>query len=298
MTAHPGDDLRPVIDERLVTALVGDQLPQWGALPVRAAEPQGNDNRTFRLGDELAVRLPSATGYSGQVVKEHAWLPQLSPHLPRAVPRPMVLGVPGRGYPFAWAVNAWLPGTPLSSAGDVDGTQLAVDLGEFLRTLHGLSAVDPDDGPPAGPDTFYRGSALDWYDEETRRALGDAAAGVDVRAAARVWDEALEAVWLGPRSWFHGDVAADNLLLQDGRLSAVLDFGCSGTGDPACDVAAAFTLFDGRRRQTFRSVLDVDPAMWARAKGWALWKALISLPGASAAQRRVHLRTLAAVSGP
>jgi aminoglycoside phosphotransferase (APT) family kinase protein len=198
MTAHPDAELRPVIDEQLVTALVADQLPQWGTLPVSAAEPQGNDNRTFRLGDELTVRLPSATGYAGQVVKEHAWLPQLAAHLPRAVPRPLVLGVPGRGYPFAWAVNAWLPGTPVSRAEDVDRAQLAVDLGEFLRTLHGLSAVDPDIGPPAGPGTFYRGSPLDWYDEQTRRALGGGTAGVDVPAAARVWDEALEAGVVGP----------------------------------------------------------------------------------------------------
>jgi aminoglycoside phosphotransferase (APT) family kinase protein len=268
---------RFAIDTPFVARLVAAQLPQWADLPIRPVEPGGWDNQTFRLGEDMAVRLPSAAGYSAQVAKEHRWLPRLAPLLPLPIPIPLALGVPGEGYPWHWSVYRWLAGHPASSEHIGNMDEFATELAGFLAALQ---RIDPAGGPPPGPHNFYRGGPLTVYDAETRRtivALGDA---IDAAAATAVWEAALRATWHGPPVWVHGDVAAGNLLLRDGRLGAVIDFGSSGVGDPACDVTIAWTLLAGTSREAFRAALPVDRATWIRGRGWALWKALITLAGA------------------
>jgi aminoglycoside phosphotransferase (APT) family kinase protein len=267
----------PVIDARLVRRLIDAQFPRWAGLPVAPVEVDGWDNRTFRLGDELTVRLPSAERYALQVEKEQRWLCVLAPQLPLPIPAPVAMGVPGEGYPFAWSVLRWLDGELASprTIGDLAG--FATSLAGFLRALQ---AVDAADGPPPGPHNFFRGGPLTVYAEETLEAIETLGSRIPRAAALAVWEDALAATWRGRPVWVHGDVAAGNLLVRGGRLAAVIDFGSSGVGDPACDVVIAWTLLSGASRSRFRAALGVGPGTWARGRGWALWKALITLAGA------------------
>lgn len=268
----------PMMDATLVERLVAAQFPVWRGLPVRAVEPGGWDNRTFRLGPDMAVRLPSGPGHAGQVAKEHRWLPRLAPHLPRPIPRPLALGHPGEGFPHPWSVRDWLPGTPPAAVPVADPVRLARDLGGFLAAL---KAVDPTGGPPAGEQSAHRGGRLAVYDAEAREALSRLGPRIDGAGAGAVWGAALASAWNGPPVWVHGDVAAGNLLVEDGALAAVIDFGQLAVGDPACDLAVAWTVFDGPARAAFFDAVGLDGATWARARArcWALWKAAITASG-------------------
>jgi aminoglycoside phosphotransferase (APT) family kinase protein len=265
-----------VIDAGLARRLVAAQFPQWAHLPVRPVELDGWDNRTFRLGSELSLRLPSAESYAPQVDKEQAWLPRLAPHLPLPIPTPVARGEPGEGYPYPWSVYRWLEGQPASATAAVDAVALARSVAAFLAALQRVPAAG---GPEPGPHNFFRGGPLSTYAEETERAIAALGSEVAGGVLRRVFDDALAARWAGEPVWVHGDVAAGNLLLRDGGLAAVIDFGSSAVGDPACDVVIAWTLFSGASRAAFRSGLAVDPATWSRGRGWALWKALITLVG-------------------
>lgn len=268
----------PPIDLDLVTALVAEQFPIWATLPVRPIVPGGWDNRSFRLGDDLVIRMPSAERYVPQVAKEQRWLPLLAPQLPLPIPEPVALGQPGRGYPWPWSINRWIAGVPLRDASRVDSVRLATDLAEFLKALW---RADPTGAPPAGADNFHRGGDLAVYDAETRAALATLDGALDSGAARAVWEAALASRWRGAPVCVHGDVAAGNLLTRAGRLRAVIDFGSGAAGDPACDLVAAWTIFDPAARARFRAAVDLDADnldadTWARARGWALWKALIT----------------------
>jgi aminoglycoside phosphotransferase (APT) family kinase protein len=151
---------------------------------------------------------------------------------------------------------------------------LATSVAEFILALQ---RIDATGGPQAGAHSFYRGASLAHYDDETRRSLAELRGRVDTERASAVWDAALAATLGDPPVWFHGDIASGNLLVRDGRLAAVIDFGTSGVGDPACDLVIAWTLFSGDSRKAFRDSVGQDAATWARARGWALWKALITL---------------------
>jgi aminoglycoside phosphotransferase (APT) family kinase protein len=262
------------IDVPLVRRLIGAQFPRWSDLPIRPVEVGGWDNRTFHLGERMTVRLPSAEGYVPQVEKEHRWLPELAPHLPLPIPVPLAKGRPGSGYPFPWSVYRWIEGKTATVGRIEDLVEFATTLADFLVALQ---QIDPTGGPPPGPHSFFRGGSLKVYDAETRQALDALDGRIDTRAAREVWGSALDAAWHGPPVWFHGDVAWGNLLVEEGRLRAVIDFGTSGVGDPSCDLAISWTLFGGESREAFRAVLQPDDATWARGRGWTLWKALITL---------------------
>ncbi|MCX5209067.1 aminoglycoside phosphotransferase family protein [Kitasatospora sp. NBC_00240] len=290
-------DGRAGIDAELVRRLIRAQFPQWGALPVRPVAVDGWDNRTYRLGDTMTVRLPTAAGYAPAVDKENRWLPVLAPSLPVPVPRILARGVPGEGYPFTWSVRGWLEGESADRGPIDDLPRFAVSVGEFLLALQRIEAAD---GPAAGAHSFHRGAPPAHYDEETRTALAALTGRVDTGRAAAVWQAALAAGWQGSPVWFHGDIGGGNLLVRDGKLAAVIDFGTSGVGDPACDLVIAWTMFSGDSREAFRATVGQDGAMWARARGWALWKALICLaefldsdPVTAAEHRRVLDEVLA-----
>ncbi|MFJ9796957.1 aminoglycoside phosphotransferase family protein [Streptomyces sp. NPDC101145] len=266
------------IDSDLVRDLVAGQFPQWGDLPVRPVARQGWDNRTFRLGSGLAVRLPSAEGYVAAVEKEDRCLPVLAAHLPTAVPQVVATGRPGAGYPYPWSVRRWLPGDTVDAAPDVDRVRLARDLGAFLTELR---AVPAEHGPAGGRHSYYRGCHPSVYGDEVESALRVLGDRVDTAACRAVWREALVSAWPRDPVWFHGDVAAGNLLTTEGRLSAVIDFGTCGTGDPACDLVMAWTYFTGDERRIFRDAVGLPDDAWRRARGWALWKALATMAGLS-----------------
>ncbi|WP_306338819.1 aminoglycoside phosphotransferase family protein [Streptomyces sp. KL118A] len=274
MVSTPAPDGRAGIDAALVERLIAAQFPQWSGLSVTPVEVDGWDNRTYRLGDDKTVRLPTAVGYVPAVAKENEWLPRLAPSLPVAVPPVLAKGEPGEGYPHPWSVRGWLPGETAARGPIDDMRQFAVSVAEFLLALHRCDTVG---GPLAGEHSWYRGASPAHYDDETRRCLASLEGRVDTVRAAPVWDAALAAEWRGTPVWFHGDIAGGNLLVEGGKLTAVIDFGTSGVGDPACDLVAAWGMFDGESREAFREAVGQDDGTWARARGWALWKALLVL---------------------
>ncbi|HEX2558439.1 aminoglycoside phosphotransferase family protein [Phenylobacterium sp.] len=264
------------IDAAFVGRLVAAQFPQWADLEVRPVAFGGNNNRSFHLGPDMSVRLPRAWSYAAQVDKEQAWLPTLAPKLPLPIPEPLALGQPADGYPWRWSIYRWIDGETASAERVPDTPAFARDLAAFLKTLQGL---DTAGGPAPGPHNFLRGLSPAVYDAQTREALADLEGEIDTALAEEVWEAALGSQWEGPPVWSHGDVAAGNLLVKDGKLSAVIDWGIMSVGDPACDLTIAWTLFDAEARAAFRDALPLDPGTWARGRGWALWKALILLAG-------------------
>jgi len=268
---------RRLVDEGLVRRLVGNQFPQWADLPVRPVPTSGWDNQTFRLGERLSARLPTAREYALAVDKEHRWLPALAPLVPLPIPVPVARGVPADGYGFPWSVYEWIDGEPadIDSIGDL--TAFANALAAFLVALR---RIDSTGGPQPGLHNWFRGGPLRVYDSDVHRAVEVLDRRIPRDIVTEIWRSALGAVWDGRPVWFHGDVAPGNLLIRDGVLAAVIDFGTCGVGDPACDLAIAWTLLSGPSRDAFRARLDVDPATWARGRAWALWKALIVYAGA------------------
>ncbi|KOU56825.1 phosphotransferase [Streptomyces sp. MMG1533] len=259
---HP-DELD--IDATLVGGLVSDQFPQWAELPVTRVGSAGTDNAMYRLGDEMVVRLPRLPGGAHQIGIEQRWLPRLAPHLPLTVPVPLAEGAPGRGYALPWGVYRWLDG---DNAYDVPLTELADAALELGRFVAALRRVDATDGPVS-----WRGGPVVGNDESVRAAIDDMGADgtLDAAAATAVWEDTVRLPqWDGPPVWLHGDLLPGNLLTEGGRLTAVIDFGGLGIGDPAADVMAGWTLFDAETRGLFREAADVDDMTWARGRGWAL----------------------------
>ena len=269
---------RDLIDAPLAARLVAGQFPGWAGLPVVPVPVGGWDNRTFRLGDTMTVRLPTAQAYVPAVHKEQTWLPRLAPHLPVPVPEPLAMGAPTAEFPWPWSIRRWIDGRPATPGRIGAPVAFARDLAAALGSLQG---VDTAGGPAAGAHCFHRGTPPAVYDAEIRAARDTLGNRIDAAGATAVWEAALAAPATGAPVWFHGDVASGNLLVDDdGRVAALLDFGTCGVGDPACDLTVAWTLFDERSRAAFRSAMSdlpgTDAAMWARGRGWALWKALIT----------------------
>lgn len=267
------------IDVSLVQRLIASQFPQWKDLPVQPVTHGGWDNRTFHLGKEMLVRLPSAQAYAIKVEKEQKWLPKLAPFLPLPIPTPLTMGEPGEGYPWPWSIYRWIEGETAATAHINNLGDFATDLAQFLIALQ---SIDTREGPLPGLHSFSRGGALSIYDSETRQALAILKDKVDIDSATELWEAAIETTWQRSPLWVHGDISTGNLLVQDGKLSAVIDFGGLAVGDPACDLVIAWKFFHGKSRETFRKGLPLDVDTWSRGRAWALWKALIicaALPG-------------------
>ncbi len=265
-----------MIDEILVHHLVATQFPQWKNIPVSPVTAGGWDNRTFHLGEHMLVRMPSAAEYALQVEKEQRWLPKLAPLLPLPIPVPLAIGEPMEEYPWRWSIYRWLPGDAAANTPITDMENFASSLAEFLIALQ---RIDATDGPMPGLHSFYRGGSLATYDAETRRALSILKGRIDVVAITEVWETALATHWDKSPVWVHGDISLGNLLVKNRRLCAVIDFGQLAVGDPACDLAIAWTFFKGESRKIFRTLLALDTNTWARGRAWTLWKALIIAAG-------------------
>jgi aminoglycoside phosphotransferase (APT) family kinase protein len=263
-------------DVSLVGRLLAAQFPQWADLPIEPVISAGTDNAIYRLGDDMAVRLPRIHWATGQVDKEHRWLPRLAPLLPLAIPVPLAKGKPGEGYPWHWSVCRWLEGETATIERIVDPRQAATDLAQFIAALQ---RIDSTGGPPPGQYNSFRGVPLAMRDSQTRAAITALHGMINVDAVTATWEAALQApAWRDPPVWIHGDLQSGNLLTQQGRLSAVIDFGCLGVGDPACDLIVAWNFLSAETREVFRVALPVDEATWTRGRGWALSVGLIALP--------------------
>ena len=260
-------------DVALVRRLLAGQFPQWVDMRIDPVASYGTDHDIYRLGDQLAARLPRIGWATDQAAKEAEWLPKLAPHLPLALPVQVAMGRPAEGYPFGWSVYEWLPGE--NANGKIqDLVQTAVDLAKFVRALR---RVDTTGAPPRPPHS--RGGPLAEGDEQVRRSIKQLGDRIDGDATLRSWEESLGApAWDGPEVWVHGDLLPGNLLVVGGRLSAVIDFGGLNVGDPACDLQPAWNVFEGHSRTRFRAELEADDASWLRGRGWALCQAVSALP--------------------
>lgn len=264
------DEVQTSVD--LVRRLLVDQAPQWADLPLVLVESYGTDHDIYRLGDTMCVRLPRIAWAAGQAAKEGEWLPRLAPHLPLAVPVQLLLGVPSAGYPFAWSVCRWLPGANASRGLD-DLELAAVDLAAFIGDLRAVPITDAPVRPVSA-----RGAPLAELDRTVVQSIERLGNRIDTDAARSSWAQSLGApAWVEQGAWVHGDLLPGNLLVVDGRLSAVIDFGGLAVGDPACDLQPAWNVFSGTSRDRFRAELGVDDGAWLRGRGWALAQAVVAL---------------------
>lgn len=269
----PGDKPRAevAVDATLVRALLVEQHPDLADQPI-VLVAEGWDNTIFRLGRELCVRLPRRQLAVALVEHEQRWLPALVHRLPLPIPAPIRAGGPGAGYPWPWSICPWFDGDTALAAPPADLTAAATALGGFLAALHRPAPADA----PANP---YRGVPLPARAEVTMSRLGQLGDLIDTDAVATRWQRlAATSAWAGPPVWLHGDLHPENLLVDEGRVSAVIDFGDLTAGDPASDLSLAWMLFDADDRAVFRTAAGAgDDATWARAQGWALTLAIAYL---------------------
>jgi aminoglycoside phosphotransferase (APT) family kinase protein len=259
----------------LVRRLVAEQYPRWAHLPVTSGPAGGTDHHLFRLGDTLLVRMPKIGWAQDQAVSDARWLPHLAPHVPLRLPVPEAVGEPGEGFPFRWSVTPWLDGAS-PAVGEL-GTDAARQLGEFVAALRTVSTA----GAPLKEGTS-RGVPLARLDDDVRAAVAASGDRVDGPAVTKMWEQAVDARPAPAGSWIHGDLLPGNLLADGGRLTAVIDWGGLGVGDPAADLIPAWTQFAGAERAAFRTAATeglADPGdAWARARGWVLVQAVIGIP--------------------
>ncbi|MEA2001623.1 MAG: aminoglycoside phosphotransferase family protein [Actinomycetota bacterium] len=260
-------------DIALMRRLLIGQFPQWADLPIELVASYGTDHDIYRLGEHLATRMPRIGWATAQVTKEAEWLPKLAPHLPLAIPVQLAIGHPAEGYPFDWSVCEWLPGENANGT-IIDLDQAAADLAAFVVALRKVDATVAHLRPRHG-----RGGPLAEYDTQVRRSIAQLGDRIDGDAAIRSWDESHTAPgWERDDVWVHGDLLPGNLLVNEGRLAAVIDWGGLNAGDPACDLQAAWNVFGGESRIRYRTELEVDDASWLRGRGWALYQAVAALP--------------------
>ncbi len=250
-------------DADLVRRLLASQHPQWADRPIERVPSAGTDNAMYRLGDDLAVRLPRIHWAVDAVVKEQRWLPVLAPHLPLAVPLPVAVGEPEACFPHAWTVVQWLPGELATLDRLRDPVDAAHDLARFVRALQSVPSAD-------GPE-HRRGLPVRAQDRMLRAGVAGLRGELDGDAVLGAWERVLAAKdYDGPPVWFHGDLAYLNLLARDGGLTSVIDWGTCGVGDPAIEALVAWSLFPAEARAAYRDALGFDDDAWERGKGWVL----------------------------
>lgn len=262
------------ISTDVVACLVRQHAPLLAGQRVQPVAVDGWDNSSFRVGEGHLARMPTDDGYVPAVAKEHQWLPVLAPQLPVAVPEPVLRNEPGCGFPRPWSLYRWLPGQPASSGHVSDLQRFARDVAGFLAALQ---AVDTSGGTLASAHPFGRGGPLEVYDDDVHACLPHLPADITPASVLARWQEALSCPYIGRPRWFHGDMSPSNMLVQDGWLSAIIDFGTCGVGDPACDLVLAWTHLDDDAQDTFQRTLDLDVDTWRRGQAWALWKAMLTL---------------------
>lgn len=264
------------INTTLAKKLISSQFSQWVDLKINSVEFSGHDNRTFRLGDEMLIRLPSAEIYAAKVAIEQKWLPQLAPHLSLKIPQPVALGKPTTDYPYPWSIYRWIEGDSANNLmiDDLTLQKIASQLAAFLNELH---KVDITDSPMPGAHNFFRGAHPKFYDSEARSAIKKLENFIDFGAAISLWEKSLNSEWKKNPIWIHGDLSSGNILIKNDQLTAVIDFGGMAIGDPACDLVIAWTFFKNKSRKIFKENLQLDHETWNRARAWALWKASLEL---------------------
>ncbi|HAU1387086.1 TPA: aminoglycoside phosphotransferase family protein [Legionella pneumophila] len=261
-------EINAILGKKLIAA----QFPQWENLSITAVEKSGWDNRTFHLGKDMTIRIPSDEEYAPQILKEYQWLPKLAKGITTCqITTPMALGQPCEFYPWHWSINHWIEGETASIESIRDLNQFARELALFLTEFQSIESTD---GPAAGIHNFYRGGDLSVYNDDLRLAIPKITNINEQEIAEQLWAKALSSRWEKNPIWVHGDIAVGNILVKKGKLAAVIDFGQLAIGDPACDLAIAWNFFTGESRKIFKESISVDKNTWIRALGWAFWKTL------------------------
>ncbi len=264
------------IDEELVRHCLATDFPKWANEPLAPLAACGTDNVIFRAGTDMLIRMPRRASAAKQTLKEQKWLPKLAAHLPLDVPNILGAGTPNNRYPWHWSVNAWLSGDTVHENMDLDFDDITNRLTQFIRALQ---AINADEGPRPGQHNFGRGVPLAQRDAETRKGLESLGGSIDISSALEIWTDALSApVWIEAPVWIHGDLQASNLIVRNGSLDGVIDFGGLAVGDPACDLMIAWSLLPTQARDRFRTQLNINDDTWRRGRGWALSVAAIALP--------------------
>lgn len=260
----------------LAHKLIAEQFPEYADLPITDVEKQGHDNRTYRLGNDMLIRMPTAECYALKVPKEQELLPQLAKYLSNSISALIKIGHPSNAYPYPFSIYKWLPGRSINllTLTNQDKEQLAYDLARFLKELQAISEVE---GPDPGPHNWWRGEHVSVYDSGAREQIAQLADVIDASLALALWDQACGTKWGKRPVWIHGDLAIGNILMDEGKLSAIIDLGGTAVGDPACDLVIAWTYLSGRARQIFFTEMSLDQNTWLRARAWALWKATFEL---------------------
>lgn len=264
------------ITPALARKLIAEQFPEYAHLPITSVEKQGHDNRTYRLGSDMLIRIPTAESYALKVPKEQALLPKLAPHLTVSIPVPINMGAASRDYPYPFSIYQWLPGRSINllNLDDDVRQQLAFDLAKFLKELQSIHDVE---GPPPGQHNWWRGDHISVYDKGAREQIAELSTVINEGKAIDLWERACKTKWAQLPVWIHGDFAIGNMLLLDGKLSALIDFGGIALGDPSCDLVIAWTFLKDSARDIFIREMALDEHTWLRAKAWALWKATFEL---------------------
>ncbi|MBM4210979.1 MAG: aminoglycoside phosphotransferase family protein [Gammaproteobacteria bacterium] len=264
----------PTLD--LARKLIAEQFPEYARLPIVDVEKQGHDNRTYRLGEQMLIRIPTAADYALKVPKEQELLPKLAKPLSVNIPAPIKMGKPSTDYPYPFSIYKWLSGKSINllTLTDQEKEQLASDLAKFLKELQAIIDIE---GPEPGQHNWWRGDHVSVYDKGAREQIAELTEIIDAGQALSLWDKASATRWNKQPIWIHGDFAIGNILMDSGKLSAVIDFGGAAVGDPACDLVIAWTYLSGKAREIFISKMDMDEDTWLRARAWALWKATFEL---------------------
>lgn len=274
------------IDIALVRRLVDRAFPEFVHESLRPLLDSGSSNALFKLGNDKLVRLPRQPGGGASIDKEAFWLPYVAARVTAEVPTFVGVGEPDLDYPERWAITTWIPGTrtstPRSIRGDTGTDELAKDLARFLTELRAMEV--PVLAKEDKTLSWYRGLPLWDLDADFRESADGCRGldiGLDIDEALHVWDRAVDAArTVEPNdNWYHGDLLAENLLLNDaGRLAAVIDFGGLALGNPTVDLVVAWEALDDGGRRVLRQVLDIDEATWIASRGWALLIAMITFP--------------------
>jgi len=266
--------IMPTLD--LARKLIAEQFPEYASLPIVDVEKQGHDNRTYRLGDDMLIRMPTAEDYALKVPKEQELLPGLAKRLSISIPAPIKMGKPSADYTYPFSIYKWLSGKSINllTLTAQDKERLAFDLAKFLKELQAINDVE---GPEPGQHNWYRGDHVSVYNKGAREQIAALAEIIDASQLLALWEQACATRWDKQPVWIHGDFAIGNILVDGGKLSAVIDFGGAAVGDPACDLVIAWTYLSGKAREIFIAEIDMDPDTWLRARAWALWKTTFEL---------------------
>lgn len=261
---------------KLASKIIAEQFPEYAHLKIKEVEQQGHDNYTYRLGEHMLIRMPTTEVYALKVPKEQKILPKLAQYLSISIPTPIKMGGPSMNYPYPFSIYKWLSGKSINllTLTIEDKAQLAFDLAKFLKELHAITTLD---GPGPGQHNWWRGDHISIYDKSAREQIAKLAGLIDVNTAMDLWEQACATKWNQLPVWVHGDFAIGNMLMANGKLSAVIDFGGTAVGDPACDLVIAWTYLTGKAQEIFIEKMGLDVNTWLRTRAWALWKATFEL---------------------